>query len=132
MRIIDAAGIDALVDFPNLIEALAEAFRGEMLAPERHHHEMRNGDAHATHLLMPAWTSGTPGPGAFIGTKIVNIFPGNALAGAPAVLGAYLLQSGETGAPLALLDGSRLTHWATAAASGLASKFLSRAHSAKP
>lgn len=131
MRIVEAAQIDEIVNFPDLIDALAEAFRGQMCAPERHHHQMRNGDVQATHLLMPAWTQNAPGPGAFIGTKIVNVFPGNAQSGLPAVLGAYLLQSGETGAPLALLDGTRLTHWRTAAASGLASRFLSRPDAAQ-
>ena len=127
MRIVGAAQIDELLDFPSLIRALAEAFRGGLHAPERHHHEMRNGGRLATQLLMPAWTVDAPGPGAFLGTKIVNVFPGNAAAGLPAVMGAYLLQSGETGAPLALLDGSRLTLWRTAAASALAAQFLARA-----
>jgi ornithine cyclodeaminase len=131
MRIVDAAQIDELLDYPTLIEALADAFSGALYAPERHHHEMRSADRQATHLLMPAWTLAAPGPGAYLGTKIVNVFPGNAAAGLPAVMGAYLLQSGETGAPIALLDGSRLTLWRTAAASALAARFLARPGAAR-
>ena len=57
---------------------------------------------------MPAWTA--PGGGDdFLGTKIVNVFPGNGARGLPAVLGLYALQSGVTGAPLATIDGTRLT-----------------------
>ena len=80
---------------------------------------------------MPACTADAPGSGAFLGTKIVNVFPGNAAHGLPAVLGVYVLQSGETGAPLAVMDGTRLTHWRTAAASALAARFLARADASR-
>ncbi|MBN8998703.1 MAG: ornithine cyclodeaminase family protein, partial [Rhizobiales bacterium] len=61
-----------------------------------------------------------------VGVKIVTVFPGNAARGAATVQGAYLLLSGETGAPLALIDGPRLTLWRTAAASALAADYLAR------
>jgi ornithine cyclodeaminase/alanine dehydrogenase-like protein (mu-crystallin family) len=126
-RVIDAAAIDRALDFPSLIAALDRAFAGDIAVPPRHHHDIaRSGAASATHLIMPAFTGGAPGPGAFLGTKIVNVFPDNSRLGLPAVLGAYLLQSGETGAPLAVMDGARLTHWRTAAASALAARFLAR------
>ena len=38
-----------------------------------------------------------------------------------------MLQSGATGAPIATLDGTRLTLWRTAAASALAARYLARA-----
>jgi ornithine cyclodeaminase len=44
----------------------------------------------------------------------------------PAVHGTYVLQSAETGETLAVLDGTRLTLWRTAAASGLAARYLAR------
>ncbi|MGO8833624.1 MAG: ornithine cyclodeaminase family protein [Roseiarcus sp.] len=128
MRWISAAEIDGALDFPALIDALAQAFGGGFTAPKRHHHAIeRAGAATATHLLMPAWTTpGAPG-GAWLGVKIVNVFPDNGRRGLPAVLGLYVLQSGVTGEPLAAMDGTRLTHWRTAAASGLAARFLARA-----
>jgi ornithine cyclodeaminase len=43
------------------------------------------------------------------------------------VQGVYVLQSGVTGAPIATLDGTRLTVWRTAAASALAARYLARA-----
>jgi len=127
MQVIDAETIDARLDFPSLIEALAAAFRGAVTAPQRTHHKIeRSGAAAATHLLMPAWTTGAFRDGAFLGTKIVSVFPDNSSRGLPAVHGVYVLQSGETGAPLAALDGTRLTLWRTAAASALAASFLAR------
>ena len=127
MRVVTAAEIDALLSFPALVDALHEAFAGDIVTPVRHHHEIGHGEGQATLLLMPAWTGAAPGKGAFLGTKIVNVFPGNGGLGLPSVLGTYLLMSGETGAPLAALDGTRLTHWRTAAASALAARFLARA-----
>ena len=127
MRHFAAAEIDAALDFPSLIDALAEAFRGGFHAPERHRHPIeRPGEATATALLMPAWTTFGSGED-FLGAKIVNVFPGNGARGLPAVQGLYVLQSGVTGAPIATLDGTRLTVWRTAAASALAARYLARA-----
>jgi ornithine cyclodeaminase len=47
------------------------------------------------------------------------------------VLGTYLLMDGATGAPLAALDGTRLTLWRTAAASALAASHLARPDAAR-
>jgi ornithine cyclodeaminase/alanine dehydrogenase-like protein (mu-crystallin family) len=127
MRLINADDLDKRLDFPALIDALAEAFRGGFAAPTRHHYAIeRPGAATATQLLMPAWTTGRRGEDAFIGAKIVSVFPDNATRGLPAVHGLYVLQSGDTGAPLAAIDGTRLTLWRTAAASALAARFLAR------
>jgi ornithine cyclodeaminase len=128
MRWISAADIDEALDFPALIDALAQAFTGALRAPQRHHHAIeRAGAATARLLLMPAWTAADAPGAARIGVKIVNVFPDNDRRGLPAVHGLYVLQSGETGEPLAAIDGTRLTHWRTAAASALAARFLVRA-----
>jgi ornithine cyclodeaminase/alanine dehydrogenase-like protein (mu-crystallin family) len=126
MRLVTAAKLDDTLNFPILIDALARAFRGGVVAPQRHHHAIaREGRATATHLVMPAWTAGGDGP-AYLGTKIVNVFPDNSALGLSAISGIYLLQSGATGEPLAVMDGARLTQWRTAAASALAARFLAR------
>ncbi len=127
MRVFSAADIDAALDFPALTEALAEAFRGGMVAPVRHHHSIaRTREADATHLLMPAWTDERFAAGSFVGVKIVNVFPGNGARDLPSIHGTYVLQSGVTGETLAVLDGARLTQWRTAAASALAARYLAR------
>jgi ornithine cyclodeaminase/alanine dehydrogenase-like protein (mu-crystallin family) len=129
MRVVSAAEIDAALTFPDLIEALREAFRGDVTVPVRHHHAIeRAGAATATHLLMPAWTNAASGN--FLGTKIVNVFPDNGRRGLPSIHGTYLLMSGETGETLAAIDGTRLTAWRTAAASALAAAYLARADAA--
>ncbi len=125
MRVIGAAEIDGVLTWPMLVDALAEAFRSEIVAPPRHHHHVERGAADAaTLLLMPAWSGATSG--AFLGVKVVSVFPDNGLKGLPSVLGTYLLMNGDTGAPLAALDGTRLTLWRTAAASALAARHLAR------
>ncbi len=53
MRTITADDIDRVLTYPALIEALRDAFRGDIAVPVRHHHGIGN----ATLLLMPAWTS---------------------------------------------------------------------------
>jgi ornithine cyclodeaminase/alanine dehydrogenase-like protein (mu-crystallin family) len=125
MRVVAANEIDRLLDFPALIEALAEAFRSEIVVPIRHHHEIERDGSPATLLIMPAWTGAASARG-FLGVKIVSVFPDNGARDLPSVLGTYLLMDGATGEPRAALDGARLTVWRTAAASALAARFLAR------
>jgi ornithine cyclodeaminase/alanine dehydrogenase-like protein (mu-crystallin family) len=125
MRVISAAEIDRALTFPALIDALADAFRGDIVTPVRHHHEIERSGAPGTLLLMPAWTGSATGDG-YAGVKIVSVFPENGAKNLPSVLGTYLLMKGDTGEPLAALDGARLTVWRTAAASALAARLLAR------
>ncbi len=121
MRFVTAAEIDACLTYPSLIAALRDAFRGDIVAPPRHHHTLARPDGDATLLLMPAWSGG---PGGYAGVKVVSVFPGNAARQAPSVTGTYLLLDGDSGSPLAALDGQALTTWRTAAASALAASML--------
>lgn len=121
MRFVTAAEIDAVLTWPALIAALRDAFRGDIITPTRHHHSLKRPDGDATLLLMPAWSAGS---GGYAGVKIVSVFPGNAARGKPSVTGTYLLLDGDSGEPLAALDGQALTVWRTAAASALAASYL--------
>jgi ornithine cyclodeaminase len=126
MRIVAADEIDRVLAFPALIDALAAAFRADIHVPPRHHHTIAHpGQADATLLLMPAWTGGDTAE-RFLGCKTVTVFPDNAKHGRPSVDGNYFLMSGDTGEPLAIMDGRRLTAWRTAAASALAARHLAR------
>jgi alanine dehydrogenase len=120
MRTIGGDDIARALTYPALVEALKAAFRGEIEVPVRHHHRIAQPAAEATLLIMPAWTE------EFLGCKLVTVFPGNAELGRPSVDGTYLLMSGRTGEPLAVIDGRPLTAWRTAAASALAAKYLAR------
>jgi ornithine cyclodeaminase len=127
LRILDADAIAAALTYPALVEALREAFRAEFAVPVRHHHTIPQPGRDATLLLMPAWTESGAASERFLGCKIVTVFPDNAAAGQPSLHGRYLLMSGATGAPLALMDAQALTAWRTAAASALAASYLARA-----
>ena len=123
MRIVSATEIDRLLDYPGLIDAIADAFAGSVTAPVRHHHYVPRVGADATLILMPAWQQAS---GGFIGVKVVSVFPDNASRQKPSVMGAYLLLAGDSGEPLAVMDGVALTLRRTAAASAFASRYLSR------
>ncbi len=126
MRQITQAQLERVLDFPSLVEALREAFRSSIEAPQRHHHDYPNPveGADSTLLLMPAWEAG-----AFLGVKIITVSPNNSKYDLPAVQGAYLLFDAHKGTPLAQIEAKSLTALRTAAASALASTFLSRAES---
>lgn len=122
MRIIDAGQVHAALDYAVLADRIETMFRAGCELPVRHHHTLKtpNGPA-ATLLLMPAWQVGK-----HFGVKIVTVFPGNAQKSLPAVMGQYLLGDARTGLPVALIDGPSITVRRTAAASALASRYLSR------
>jgi ornithine cyclodeaminase/alanine dehydrogenase-like protein (mu-crystallin family) len=122
MQLLSEEQTRSALPFPDLINALEEMFRVGCVMPKRHHHDMEvPGEPDATMLLMPAWV-----PGKFVGVKVVNVMPGNSDRKLPAVAAQYLLSDGHTGEMLALVDGGELTARRTAAASALASRYLSR------
>jgi len=123
MRIVAADDIQKVLTYRALIEALGDAFRSDITVPVRHHHTVPTAGADATLLLMPAWREDGE---RFIGCKIVTVFPDNAKAQRPSVYGQYLLMSGDTGEPLAMMDGRALTVWRTSCASALAAQYLAR------
>jgi len=118
-----AEQVHAALEYPVLIERLRQAFAQGASVPLRHAHKV-NEHENARLLLMPAWREGEA-----LGVKIVTAFPGNAARGAATVAATYVLLDGSTGHPLALIDGEALTLRRTAAASALASSFLSRPES---
>ncbi|KAA3510627.1 ornithine cyclodeaminase family protein [Agrobacterium rosae] len=110
------------LEWPHLIEAIENMFRGGCVMPVRHHHEVEvPGESDATLLMMPAWV-----PGSYMGVKILSVFPDNSRRSLPAIFGTYLLSSGKTGEMLAAIEGGELTARRTAATSALAAKYLAR------
>jgi len=116
MKTLDAQATEQSLDFPRLIEALREAFRGKVEVPLRHTHAVGGG----TSLIMPAWDE------SFYGVKIINVFPGNSARGLPGLHGTYVLFDARTGVPLLNIDGDVLTAHRTAAASALGASYLAR------
>ncbi len=123
MKIFNAGRTAELLPWGALVDALEAGFREGCEMPVRHQHavEAPAGDPEATLLLMPAWTVG-----GYLGVKVASVFPGNSSRGLGAVQASFILASGETGEPLALIDGLELTLRRTAAASALAARFLAR------
>ncbi len=122
LTILDDEQVTALTPWPALIDAIRDAFRQGGTSPVRHHHSIPGSDREdVTLLLMPAWNE----EGDF-GVKLATIAPSNAALGIPTLHGVYVLFSGATGVPRAILDAAALTARRTAAASALASRYLSR------
>ena len=127
MLTLDATAVAEALPYDQLIDALATAFGGDFEVPLRAHHEVALADDNpGTLLLMPAWQSG-----GSMGVKIATVFPDNAAQGCPAVFASYILMSAQTGMPIAILDGTEITLRRTAAASALASSWLSRSDSTR-
>src|SRR5665213_1656205 len=133
MRVVAGDELTRLLDYPTLIAAIGAGFSGSLRAPPRHRHTIpRAGAVPATLILMPAWEEDGGGRGgSFMGVKLVSVFPDNAQRNKPSVQATYVLMSGETGEPLACLDGETLTLLRTAASSALAASALARADAAR-
>lgn len=122
---LDAAQTEACLPWQELVAALREGFVQGCESPARHHHDFSiPGEDDGTLLLMPAWTAGE-----HLGVKQVLVIPGNGGRGLSAVAASYQLSSAKTGEVLALIEGGVLTNRRTAAASALASSYLSRSDS---
>lgn len=122
MRIFSRQDVAQLAPHADIIEALREAFRGEVTAPPRHHHYMaRAGAEPLVYLIMPAWTGMEKGgKGGYAGLKTVMV------GGDPTVQANYLLYAGDTAETLAIMDGTEITARRTACASALAADYLAR------
>lgn len=119
MEVLDAAAVRASLDPAALVEALRHVFReGDVTVPERTLHSLGDEPA-ATLLLKPAW-----GRDGWLGVKIATHHPDNGALGLPAIHGTYVMVEEATGQPVAVLDGTELTRWRTAAASALGADYL--------
>lgn len=121
---IDARFIEENTHFPDLIDALEQGFAQKgTLVPMRHHHDFPNPEVgeESTLLLMPAWN-----PGREAGVKIATVSPANGRFDLPAIQGIYIYLDALKGSIRAILEAKSLTVKRTAAASALASKYLSR------
>ncbi len=120
VRVLSARDLDEAVSPAGAVEAMRSAFgqlsAGEARVPLRGQLESALG----TTLLMPAYLPGSRA----LGAKIVSVFPRNAERDLPPVIGTVVLLDADSGAPCALLDGTRLTALRTAAGSALATELL--------
>ena len=125
MRVIEAGEVESALDFPALIDALEAGFRGEYGMPPRQVFQLAGAQSasHDGFALLPAWND------TLIGVKAFTYFPDNEAAGFASLYSKILLFDRSHGVPLALVDGTSITYWRTAAVSALASRHLSRTDS---
>ena len=116
MRFISAAEIRSVLDFSTLIAALDEAHR----RPEIEVQDGFMGSEGEQYFVRHAVD-----PGRYMASKLITSFPANLSRGAlPAVQAACVLFDGSDGRPLAVLDGTEITWWRTAADSALGARYL--------
>lgn len=120
MQVFDADRVRELLDPATLVEALRDGFaRAEQVqVPERVSLPLDR-DAGSSLLLKPAWELD-----GLLAVKVLTHHPGNGEQGLPSVQAVVTLFETTTGRPLAVLDGTELTRWRTAAASALAADYL--------
>ncbi|ATC93132.1 ornithine cyclodeaminase family protein [Pseudoalteromonas tunicata] len=124
MLVIDKTQVEQAFDFPSLIDALDRGFAGHFSMPKRQVFELLPGDAaHNAFAVLPAWNDDV------IGVKSFTYFPQNAAQGYESLYSKIMLFDRKHGVPLALVDGTSVTYWRTAAVSALASRYLSRENS---
>jgi len=117
MHFISAVDIRRLLTFPALVDALEAAHR----RPKMQVHDTFLGNEKELYFVRSAVDGGR-----FMASKLITSFPGNLGGKLPAVQAVVVLFDGSNGRPLAVIDGTELTYWRTAADSGLGSRLLSR------
>jgi ornithine cyclodeaminase/alanine dehydrogenase-like protein (mu-crystallin family) len=119
--LLDQDSVARLIDPSELLDELAEGFRllsaGKIVAPTRVEVAVEKGFS----LSMPAYR-----PGGHIAVKIVNVFEGNESLGLPSHLALIGLFDAETGACVAVMDGTEITALRTSAAAALSARILAR------
>ena len=125
MRVIEAADVHRVLEFPALIEALRQAFSGPAGMPRRMVFRLDEGKSHDAFAVLPAWNA------EVIGVKAFTYLPSNAAKGREILNSKILLFDRETGRPLDLVDGTSVTYWRTAAVAALAADYLARRDAAR-
>ncbi|MEJ8567774.1 ornithine cyclodeaminase family protein [Wenzhouxiangellaceae bacterium CH-27] len=121
MKVISANEVNGSLSYPALIDTIEQAFAGPFTMPPRTVFPLdEHASGHEAFALLPAWTD------RFIGVKAFTYFPDNPAPDYRSLYSKILLFERAHGIPLALVDGTSVTYWRTAAVSALASRFLSR------
>ncbi|HEX9125104.1 MAG TPA: ornithine cyclodeaminase family protein, partial [Methylomirabilota bacterium] len=105
-----------------LLDALEEGFRA--LSSGRADIAPRSGvntESDGFLVSMPGYAAGLG-----LGVKLVTGFPGNHMLGLPAYQALIALFNADTGSPLAVMDGTRITAIRTAGAAAVSARHLAR------
>jgi ornithine cyclodeaminase/alanine dehydrogenase-like protein (mu-crystallin family) len=119
MRYVGADEIRRVLSYPLLVAALEAAHR----RPKMEVHDAMLGGDQALFFARHAVDSGR-----YMASKLITSFPANLQGGElPAVQAVCVLFDGSNGKPLAVIDGTELTYWRTAADSALGASILAPA-----
>jgi alanine dehydrogenase len=125
LRILGSDDVESVLGMEDVLHLVEDVFvergRGRTQMPPKsylfftaHHGDLR---------VMPAYLEALDQAGV----KLVNVHPENPTRhGLPTVLATIVLVSPATGEPLCIMDGTVLTAMRTAAASGVATKYMAR------
>lgn len=117
MRFLDGATIDRVLSFVPLVDAIEAAHR----RPPIEVTDSLMGDEHGAYLVRNAVDAGR-----FVGSKLITSTPSNTARDLPVVQAVCVLFDAADGRPLAVLDGTVVTQWRTAADSALGARLLAR------
>lgn len=123
MKVISVEQVHQNLNFDELIPLLKQSFSRPFSMPQRQVHALtpEQSDNHDAFALLPSWNE------EVIGNKMFTYFPDNAAKhDLPGLFSKIMLFKRQTGEPLALVDGTSVTYWRTAAISALASQLLSK------
>jgi ornithine cyclodeaminase/alanine dehydrogenase-like protein (mu-crystallin family) len=116
MRFVGAEEIRAVLNFPLLVAALEAGHR----RPKIEVQDGRLGSEKELYFVRHAVDRGR-----YMASKLITSFPENLAAGKlPAVQAVLVLFDGANGRPLAVMDGTEVTYWRTAADSALGATIL--------
>jgi len=119
MRFVDAAQVRSLLTFPLLIDAIEAAHRRAKIAVQ----DSFLGSENEQYFVRNAVDRGR-----YMASKLITSFPANLAGGKlPAVQAICVLFDGSDGRPLAVIDGTEVTYWRTAADSALGARLLAPA-----
>ena len=122
LKVISAAEVRELLPMSECIDVMAQAMRaasaGEVRVPPRFFLSLY--DDSATMGLMP----GSVRDPKIYGAKIASLHYENPAKGLPAIQGFVTLFDHDTGTPIAIIEGAEITAIRTAAASGMATRYL--------
>jgi ornithine cyclodeaminase/alanine dehydrogenase-like protein (mu-crystallin family) len=119
MRFVAAEEIRRILSFPMLVAALESGHR----RPKIEIQDGFLGSEKEQYFVRHAVDRGR-----FMASKLITSFPANLIKGElPAVQAVCVLFDGANGRPLAIMDGTEITYWRTAADSALGAKILAPA-----
>ncbi len=122
LRVLSATDVERALSMAEAIDVNAQAYAllsaGEATVPQRVPVETPRGVT----LFMPAYLH----PTGALAVKVVSVFGENLQRGLPTIHAVVLAVDSETGQPLALMNGIRLTALRTGAGSGAATRLLAR------